>query len=149
MSDDATSDTLAQVVVLDASSPSTSAADGGVSTVIGQVCKTDSECGAPANKCNTKVTIPFVGISIDYAGGYCTKQCKADAECGPGAGCPNASSAALMPALSTCLKSCTAPSDCRTGYSCAAVPAFAGFGATSAPPTAANAPKFCLPPLPI
>ena len=139
-------DALQQVADAAVIAPS---ADGGVATDIGSACMADTDCKTPSAKCQKSIAVPFVGLSINYPGGYCTLQCKADAACGAGAGCPMSGSALLMPALSTCLKRCEAPADCRAGYSCAEVPALTlpGFG-TATPKPAGPAPKHCLPPLP-
>jgi len=154
MVDDESSDTLAQAAAIDGGAVSTPAAsgatsvDGGTSastTSVGLPCKVDSDCAAPATKCNLQVNIPFGGLSINFAGGYCTKPCTADAECGAGAACPLSGAASLLPDISTCLKQCTAATDCRDGYNCSTLPAFPG----AAPATpGAPAAKHCLPPLP-
>lgn len=167
--DEQSSDTLAQTGAIDGSvnvtswsrdagassaadAGSSSSADGGASssasTTIGQACLTDSDCSGAATKCNLQVSIPFGGLSINFAGGYCTKGCTANAECGAGAACPLSGAAAFLPDLSVCLKQCTEASDCRQGYNCSALPAFPGLGG-GAPAAAGAAPaKHCLPPLP-
>jgi hypothetical protein len=159
MLDDESDDSLAQTVALDGSvvTPSSMDAgaltpadagardggDSGVSTVIGQPCVADSDCASPATKCNLQVSIPFGGLNINFAGGYCTKPCTASAECGAGAACPLSGAASFLPDISVCLKQCTAASDCREGYNCQTLPSFPGGGSSGA-----AAGKHCLPPLP-
>jgi hypothetical protein len=146
--DEGALETLPQIIDAGTSVPTSDAGDASVATEIGQACVADGDCKAAGAKCQKSVSVPFVGLSINYPGGYCTFQCKADAACGAGAGCPMSGSAILMPALSTCLKRCEIASDCREGYSCAAVPALTLPGLGAAPAPTGPAPKHCLPPLP-
>lgn len=152
-SDSGTEDDLVEPLaqVLDAAVVvPTNDAGAAVTTDVGKACLVDSDCKAPTAKCQKAVSVPFAGISINYPGGYCTTACRSDAVCGAGAGCPMASVAVLLPALSSCLKRCEVAADCRDGYSCAEVPALAlpGFGG-AAPAASGPAPKHCLPPLPL
>jgi hypothetical protein len=150
LGDDEGTETLQQAIDGAVVTPTTGV-DAGTSspaTSIGGACMADSDCAAPAIKCQKLVEIPFGGLSIAFAGGYCTKPCTADAECGAGAACPLSQAAAFLPEISSCLKQCTQPTDCREGYSCGALPAFPGFGGAAPAAPAGPAAKHCLPPRP-
>lgn len=120
--------------------------DGGTRTVepkggIGASCAADDDCEA-GGKCLTEVALPFGGIQLTYPGGYCTKPCAEDAECGDEASCPLAAASAFAADLSTCMLRCETVDDCRDGYSCGTVPSFGGMAPTSTQ-------KSCLPPSPL
>src|SRR5438094_664859 len=88
---------VASIVAVAACGP---AGGGGSSTTaIGKACRTDVDCGGSGRICATSAP-----------GGYCTKVCTGDADCGTGAACDT----------SFCVKKCTADSSCRTGdgYGC-------------------------------
>lgn len=66
---------------------------------IGDPCTSDGACQAG---------LCFTAAREAYPGGYCTKGCQADTDCGAGAVC----------SVSACAKACTLDSDCRQGYGC-------------------------------
>ncbi len=90
---------------------------------LGDPCVADSDCinvptttggGTPICK---KTTLPG---GATYTGGYCTRRCTADQQCGITGFCSN--STLIIPRGeidNICLKECAAVTDCRaTGYSC-------------------------------
>jgi hypothetical protein len=97
----------------------------------GAACSPTSttDCMGPGAKCETEIMVGMGMQSTSLPGGYCSAQCAAATECGPGGGCPSAEITALLPPQfagiasgflpSYCLDKCDAKaSDCRTGYSC-------------------------------
>lgn len=116
---------------------------------LGSPCAADTDCTGAGAKCITKGAT----TGLVFPEGYCTSNCKTDAQCGPTGVCPLGRLADLAAAflpdagaaasnISLCFNKCTADSDCRTGYSCVAPPALPFGGA------AASAVKYCQPPLP-
>jgi hypothetical protein len=84
------------------------AADAGAVTggAVGNACASSADCAAPATTCVTSFG------SLTYAGGYCTRNCASDVECGAGAVCP--SFAIGMPKDPRyCVRRCEQDSDCR------------------------------------
>ncbi|MET0342344.1 MAG: hypothetical protein ABW252_15175 [Polyangiales bacterium] len=108
---------------------------------IGAACGSDDDCGGDGLRCLTTVMLPIGSASLTFPGGYCTKACKQDDECGDGAGCPLAMAAQFAADLSNCMTRCESADACRDGYSCSALPSFGG----QAP---ANPQKSCMPPSP-
>lgn len=129
----------------------TTATDAGVSPgTLGSPCAADTDCTATGTgaKCITKGAT----TGILFPEGYCTLNCKTDAQCGKTGICPLGRladlAAAFLPdagaaasSISLCFTKCTADKDCRTGYTCVAPPALPFGGA-------APAAKYCQPPLP-
>jgi len=73
---------------------------------VGDACTTTAQCGAGL-ECATQANEGF-------AGGYCTKICLSDSECGSGAHCSSVGGNGGM-----CVKSCASNNECsRTGYEC-------------------------------
>ncbi len=91
---------------------------------IGDACTADLDCSRiPGGKAYCKKQ--QLGGSLPYQGGYCTKYCTMQSDCGTGAHCaywlgPTGEAEPL------CYKDCTS-SSCRAGYTCSDV------GFTSAP----------------
>lgn len=122
--------------------------DGGLGQAkdgaIGSSCAADADCAASGTKCLKDIALPF-GDPIKFEGGYCTKACTADKECGTGAACPLAAAGSFLPGVSQCMSPCKVASDCRAGYRCAAssLPSFGG-----TPATGSATATYCLPPSP-
>src|SRR5262249_20057248 len=96
---------------------------------VGDGCTKDSDCaavmsdtmGGPAvcHKTQVQVLPGATGPSngSPYPGGYCTRQCYDDAQCGAGNLCAYYGGD-WGEALNICYKGCDQDSDCRTGYTC-------------------------------
>ncbi len=69
--------------------------DNDCQTLYGSACTSDNQCGSD-------------GICTDYPGGFCTKICQNNAECGANAFC----------AGGVCVPSCQSAADCRPGHAC-------------------------------
>lgn len=69
---------------------------------LGQACFDFTDCSRDFD-CLLGVTVP---------GGYCTRQCARDADCGPGGACARFSDGNF------CGKTCAADGDCRQSYGC-------------------------------
>lgn len=112
-------------------------AGGEKTTNVGAACSSDDQCTGSAASCLTVVPLdltPNARLTVTYPGGFCSAQCKADADCGSAGGCPVAEYLSLINAvvpgqqdlvakLSICVPKCNAQSDCRDGYVCQAPPA--------------------------
>ena len=87
----------------------------------------DADCTDPPDaECFTEVTNPFTGAVIaSYPGGFCSKGCEEQSECGSGgdAVCVSQSSSGGGGGTSsqTCTIACETDADCRQseGYRCA------------------------------
>lgn len=71
---------------------------------VGSACTQDNQCQGLRSGCITQASSPI------YRGGYCTKTCAQDADCGAGSHCSTAQA--------QCVKNCSQNSDCRMGYVC-------------------------------
>jgi hypothetical protein len=132
----------------------------------GAACTADRDCMGTAGSCQQSLGTGMQ--SIPLPGGYCTAACTADAECGPGGGCPIAETTsklsipgldlksiqALFPIPSSCLDRCDprAANDCRDGYTCLSVrevipQEFRPFAALAGVPLSVLAASYCVPPL--
>lgn len=69
---------------------------------VGDACSSNGDCAGVAGACITELT-------SGWDGGYCTRSCGSDADCGT----PNHCGADGF-----CWQDCTADSDCRAGYLC-------------------------------
>ena len=84
----------------------------------GGPCEVDADC--VAGQCLTTAFLQSLNPKLEAPGGMCSKLgCAEDAECGPEAGCVDASSVASVP-LKLCMRFCSDSSDCRYsgGYGC-------------------------------
>lgn len=142
-SDDEGAETLSQTTT----APGAAVSPG----TLGSACAVDTDCAATGAgaKCITKGAT----TGIVFPEGYCTLNCKTDAQCGKTGVCPLGRLAdlaktflpdagAAAASISVCFTKCTADTDCRTGYACVAPPALP-FGGAAAKPV-----KYCQPPLP-
>lgn len=110
---------------------------------LGGGCSGDAECGGGELRCVREVKGPAEAPDFNqtFPGGYCTRTCTNDAQCGAGASCPF-QAAAQVPNLapfSQCVKHCASKADCRAEYDCTQLPSVGGFdfGITQ---------TFCIPP---
>jgi hypothetical protein len=112
--------------ILDAGEPADASVEAGVPKVtnVGEACGLGlgRDCRGPAAQC---LEISYSGAF--YAGGYCTADCKSNAECGPEGVCPVPEAVRAQPSYpfrSTwarkCFRSCKpgVPGECRIGYAC-------------------------------
>ncbi len=75
---------------------------------IGGPCGADSDC-----KSGTCFTATFAGKQMASIGGYCSKTCTVDAECGGSNICANYGTTGKF-----CTSYCEGPANCRVGYIC-------------------------------
>jgi hypothetical protein len=108
--------------------------DGPLGRVVGDTCTSDGDCdgvdvttntmGGPAI-CQKQQTQLFPGATqamagASYPGGYCTRQCYEDTQCGDGNLC-GYFGGEWGEALNICYHGCSVDTDCRTGYLCLTV----------------------------
>jgi len=108
--------------VQDAGLAADAAADAKV-TNVGESCSgVGRDCHGSAAQC---LEVSYSGAF--YAGGYCTADCKSNAECGPQGECPVPEAMHAAPTYAfrstwarKCFRSCTpgVPGECRAGYGC-------------------------------
>jgi hypothetical protein len=72
---------------------------------IGDPCSSGTDCNAAA--CITE-------LEDGWAGGYCSRSCLGDGDCGTGNHCAYRGTTGR----GVCMKGCSANSDCRAGYEC-------------------------------
>ena len=93
-------------------------------TNVGTACSGDAGCDGPGAHC-----MAVSSTNTKYPDGYCTADCAATEECGPGAVCPVGDAIAADPGFApsatwphTCYRRCSvdgsAPGGCRSGYVC-------------------------------
>lgn len=98
--------------------------------VAGTACTNDAACG-PNGRCANDLSLAgalgglggggaMTPMEGDAKGGYCTKGCRNNSECGKGGVCLGS---LLGLTEGTCRKACTAETDCRSGegYECAKI----------------------------
>jgi len=91
---------------------------------VGDACSTAADCGGVGWECLHELDFGF-GDPLTLPGGYCTRPCSVDLECGASAEC--------LERLDRCGRTCGSSLDCRPEYRCDDV-----FGRG----------PYCLPPLP-
>jgi hypothetical protein len=88
-------------------------ADGGT-PAFGGACTQTSECSTIGTGAVCKMTTSSGNAA--YQGGYCSKPCASDAECGSTGFCVYVAPFGEAGAL--CFDTCVSGSDCRSGYAC-------------------------------
>ena len=101
---------------------------------IGGGCGSDADCGAGLT-CFTTFRADELMTTFTFPGGYCTKPCTADQQCGENGACPLAAYVEQVgEKYSQCARNCSSDADCRSGYTCGML-SFAGITLPGSPKT--------------